>query len=593
MKIIDILNKKLKESNDPFFSFEYFPPKTEKGVENLYERLDRMSLLEPQWIDVTWGAGGSTSKLTLEICHAAQKYVGVETMMHMTCTNMPVEAIRASLEKAKEFGIQNILALRGDPPRGEVWKQIEGGFAHAADLVRFIRREFGDYFGICVAGYPEGHVDAVSYEDDLKHLKEKVDAGADLVITQLFYDVDRYGQYVADCRALGVTVPILPGIMPIHGYAGFERMTTLCKTAVPAHVRAALEPIKNDDEAVRAYGVKLGMDMCRELVTKHGVRALHFYTLNLEKSVVQILQGLELVDEIHRPLPWKSVPTTNSRAREDVRPIFWANRPKSYMSRTESWDEFPNGRWGDSRSPAFGELTDFHLGMLHVVKDSRPEHYGAAPTKPEEVFNVFARYCRAEVPMLPWCDTPLSLESDLIKAQLVRLNTAGFLTINSQPAVNGAHSTDPKVGWGPKGGFVYQKAYLEFFTSEGNLKRLLDAVKNFPSITYCAVNVKGDTHGNTPAHSTNAVTWGVFPCKEIVQPTVADYDSFAVWKDEAFALWESNWGMIYPEGSSSRALIQSIMGSYFLVNMVDNNFVDGDIWRVFDFLDAPQAGTSS
>jgi len=579
MKIIDIINKRWKESSDPIFSFEYFPPKTDKGVENLYERLDRMSLLVPAWIDVTWGAGGSTSTLTLEICQMSQNYLGVETMMHLTCTNMPKEEFASALRKCKESGIQNILALRGDPPRGEAWKQIEGGFANAVDLVRYIRNEYGQWFGVAVAGYPEGHVDAVSYEEDLRHTKEKVDAGADLIITQLFYDTSKFLKYVEDCRRIGITCPIIPGIMPIHGYAGFDRMTTLCKTYVPQHIRDALEAIKNDDEAVKNYGVKLGIEMCRTL-TENGVRALHFYTLNLERSVISILEGLNLIDpDIRRPLPWRAP----SRAKEEVRPIFWANRPKSYINRTSSWDEFPNGRWGDSRSPAYGDLTDYHLGVLHgASKESKIQAWGI-PLSEEEVFKTFTRYCKGEIPSLPWCDSSLASETEGIKDNLLSVNSAGFLTINSQPRVNGASSSDPKYGWGPKGGYVYQKAYLEFFTSPANLSKLIAACKSFPSITYHCVNLKGDSISNVPPHVT-AVTWGVFPAKEISQPTVVDPDSFIVWKDEAFGLWKNTWAMIYPEDSPSRKLLEEMIDSYYLVSMVDNNFVDGEIFAVFDEL---------
>jgi methylenetetrahydrofolate reductase (NADPH) len=577
-KIIDIINQNISD-NKTFFSFEYFPPKTEKGVENLYERLERMSLYKPAWIDVTWGAGGSTSDLTLEICTNAQKYIGLETMMHLTCTNMQKEKIDSALKQAKEAGIRNILALRGDPPRGEEWKKIEGGFGYAADLVRYIRQEYGNYFGICVAGYPEGHVDAQSYEEDLKNLKEKMDAGADCIITQLFYDTDLFLKYVDDCRKLGIKAPIVPGIMPIHTYAGFDRMTTLCKTHVPQKIKDALEPIKNDDEAVKNYGIQLCIEMCRTLL-KAGTPCLHFYTLNLEKSVLGILQGLQIIEEeVRKPLPWLPV---SSRAKETVRPIFWSHRPKSYIQRTSSWDEFPNGRWGDSRSPAFGDLTDFHISDLHIAKSfDKKGHWGAAPATSQEIYDVFAKYCGGEIERLPWCDTPLSPESDTIKNELIKINKAGFLTINSQPKVNGVPSSDEKNGWGPKNGYVYQKAYIEFFTSEENYKFLIEAIKKFPALTYYAVNIKGELQSNTTPQVC-ALTWGVFPGKEISQPTVVDPDSFMVWKDEAYALWKSVWGSLYPEDSPSRKLIDNIAENYYLISMVDNDFVKGNIFDVFD-----------
>jgi len=296
--------------------------------------------------------------------------------------------------------------------------------------------------------------------------------------------------------------------------------------------------------------------------------------------VTLILQGLGLIDvEIRRPLPWNPAP---SRSKEDVRPIFWAHRPKSYIHRTASWDEYPNGRWGDSRSPAFGDLTDYHLTDLHVAKSfERAQAWGEHPQSPQEIYNVFARHCAGEIERLPWCDAPLLPESDSIKDNLVKMNKNGFLTINSQPRVNGAPSTDPKLGWGPKGGYVYQKAYLEFFISPEHFAVLEEIARKFPSITYYAVNIQGDFISNTTP-SVSAVTWGVFPGREIVQPTVVDPDSFKVWKDEAYALWKSNWASIYAEGSESRKLLDGMINKYYLVAMVDNNYIDGNIFALFD-----------
>lgn len=592
-KIIDLIHKHQKEhekDKKPFFSFEYFPPKTDAGVDNLYERLDRMKLVNPLWIDVTWGAGGSTSELTLEICTNSQRLVGLETMMHMTCTNMPRDKLKEGLQKARDAGIRNILALRGDPPRGEEWKQIEGGFGHAVDLVKFIRAEHGDYFGICVAGYPEAHVDATSYEEDLRYLKQKVDAGADLIITQLFYDTNIFLKFVQDCRALGITCPIIPGIMPIHTYAGFDRMTKLCKTFVPQYILDALEPIKNDDAAVKEHAVKLCVQTCQNLIDA-GVPGIHFYTLNLEKLVLQVLEGLGLISQeqiTQRTLPWSS---TQTRRKEKVRPIFWSNRPKSYIHRTASWDDYPNGRWGDSKSPAFGQLDDYHLASVHVSKSFERAQAWGTPSTSQDVFNVFAKYCAGEISKLPWNDSALALETGLIKDELIKLNKNGFLTINSQPRVHGASSSDPKVGWGPKGGYVYQKAYVEFFTSPENLRALVEAAKNFSSIGYNGMNLKGErlTNGfDTPT----AVTWGVFPNSEIMQPTVVDPESFTVWKDEAFALWKSLWASLYPEGTPTRQLMDNIINSYFLVSVVDNDLVNGNIFAVFNQVIDNKASTA-
>jgi len=578
MKVIDKINR-MMEANETCFSFEYFPPKTTDGVQNLYERLQRMVMLDPVWIDVTWGAGGSTSELTLEICETAQNFCGLETMMHLTCTNMPREEIDNALRRAKAAGIQNILALRGDPPRGEEWKKIEGGFGQAVDLVKYIRQEYGDYFGICVAGYPEGHVDAVSMEDDIRYLKDKIDAGADFIITQLFYDVDLFLKFVKDCRAIGINCPIVPGIMPIHTYGGFVRMTSLCKTFVPKYMMDEIEPFKDNDEEVKKAGVRLCVEMCKKLIA-NGVPFLHFYTLNLEQSVTNILNGLGIInkDQLYRTLPW-SPSKLSSRCKEDVRPIFWRNRPHSYILRTGSWDEFPNGRWGDSRSPAFGDLSDYHLYTPHAKQLDAKELWGE-PNSFQDICNTFAGFCSGEVKQSPFTEAPLANETELIKERLVTLNKSGFLTINSQPAVHGAPSNDKRFGWGPRGGYVYQKAYIEFFASPENVQKIIDVTKRkFPSLTFHAINIKGESYTNTK--DTNAVTWGVFPGKEIIQPTVVDSASFVVWKDEAFGVWKSAWAHKYPQHSPSRVLLDSVINSFFLVNVVDNNFVDGDIFALF------------
>lgn len=218
------LSDKIKTAQTPWFSFEYFPPKTEAGVENLVDRMERMAHTKPLWMDVTWGAGGSTSDKTIELCNILQQLCHVEALMHLTCTNMTMDMVVNALKEAKECGIRNILALRGDPPRGQAeFKALDNGFAHATDLIKYIKDNYGDYFCIVVAGYPETHVEATSTEDDLKYLKEKCDMGADIVITQMFYDVDVYNKWVADCRACGITAEIIPGLMPVLGYDRFHR----------------------------------------------------------------------------------------------------------------------------------------------------------------------------------------------------------------------------------------------------------------------------------------------------------------------------------------------------------------------------------
>jgi len=363
-------------------------------------------------------------------------------------------------------------------------------------------------------------------------------------------------------------------------------MTEFCKTIIPEYITEDLKKINvEDDDEFREYGIKLCVSICKKLLD-NGIKGLHFYTLNLEKSVTRIIEGLDLLKESanRSPLPWR--PTANARRqKEDVRPIFWANRPKSYIARTSSWDEFPNGRWGDSRSPAFGDLSDYHIIGLYVIGtvDDRKHMWGESHANLQSIYEVFVKFLTGSIPKLPWFDKPIERETMEIQTGIIDMNRHGFLTINSQPAVNAAKSEDPIHGWGPKGGYVYKKAYIEFFTSAENTHKLIQLIDTkYPYLSYHAVNMKGESHtnGERQGHVT-AVTWGVFPNKEIVQPTVVDSESFLVWKNEAFALWLSQWAAIYEEGSESNKLIQNVHDNFFLVNVIDNDFVNGNIFDVF------------
>ncbi|CAB9507277.1 Methylenetetrahydrofolate reductase [Seminavis robusta] len=336
-KIIDILNEKKAAGVKTCLSLEYFPPRTEEGVKNLYARMDRMKgALSPLFTDMTWGAGGSTADLSLELALHAQK-TGHVSNLHMTCTNIqakegeedvdPKKAIHDALQAALDGGIRNIVALRGDPPAGEEeWKASEGGFACALDLVKYMREHFGQEFGISVAGYPEGHPNAISevadpstlteaekarsssfdgktyccldadYKKEMDYLKEKVDAGSDLIITQMFFDVEVFKTFVKDCRKWGINCPVVPGLMCINAYGGFKKMTKFCKTRVPADLDAKMDSIKDDAAAVKEFGVEFGVKVCQDLMDSGLIEVLHFYTLNLEKVVYGILDQLKLSD---------------------------------------------------------------------------------------------------------------------------------------------------------------------------------------------------------------------------------------------------------------------------------------------------------
>ncbi|XP_010626453.1 methylenetetrahydrofolate reductase isoform X3 [Fukomys damarensis] len=572
------------ESGDKWFSLEFFPPRTAEGAANLISMFDQMAGGGPLFIDVTWhpaGDPGSDKETSsMMIASTAVNYCGLETMLHMTCCQQSPEQITGHLYKAKQLGIKNILALRGDPI-GDQWEAEEGGFDHATDLVKHIRGEFGDYFDICVAGYPKGHPEAGSFEEDLRHLKEKVSAGADFIITQLFFEADTFFHFLKACSEIGISCPILPGIFPIQSYSSLRQLVKLSKLEVPQEIKDVIEPIKDNDAAICNYGIELAVSLCQELLASGSVPGLHFYTLNRKMATTSVLKRLGMwTEDPRRPLPW-AISAHPKRREEDVRPIFWASRPKSYIYRTQDWNEFPNGRCKSPRQE-----------LLKM--------WGEELSSEESVFEVFAHYLSGEpnqygykVTCLPWNDEPLAAETNLMKQQLLRVNRLGILTINSQPNVNGRPSSDPIVGWGPSGGYVFQKAYLEFFTSRETVEALLQVLRKYElRVNYHIVDVKGENITNAPELQPNAVTWGIFPGREIIQPTVVDPVSFMFWKDEAFALWIEQWGKLYDEESPSRMIIQYIHDNYFLVNLVDNEFPqDSCLWQVvedaFELLNRP------
>ncbi|KAI9897030.1 hypothetical protein N3K66_008052 [Trichothecium roseum] len=575
-----------ERSKAPSFSFEYFPPKTAQGVQNLYDRMDRMYNFGPKFIDITWGAGGRIAELTCEMVLQAQAVYGLETCMHLTCTDMGKDKVNDALSKAYKAGCTNILALRGDPPRDQdKWTATDDGFQYARDLVKHIRRTYGNHFDIGVAGYPEGCDDNKDEESLLDHLKEKCDEGASFIVTQMFYDADNFVRWVKKVRERGITIPILPGIMPIATYASFLRRAKHMQCKVPQDWLDKLEPVKNDDVAVREIGKVLVADMCRKLLA-NGIFHLHFYTMNLAQATRMVLEELEWTPSAERPLqqalPWKQSKGLG-REEEDVRPIFWKNRNKSYVLRTQDWDEFPNGRWGDSRSPAFGELDAYGIGLTGTNEANRKKW--GEPQSIKDLADTFVRYVKNEVDSLPWSEAPLTTEADAIRPKLIELNQRGLLTINSQPAVNGVKSSHPIHGWGPANGYVYQKAYLELLVHPSIFRDLINRVSANPDMTYYAVHKDGELETNAPSDGPNAVTWGVFPGKEIVQPTIVESVSFLAWRDEAFRLG-TDWAHCFESGTPSRGLIENIMNDWYLVNVVNNDFHQThEIFEIFDGLE--------
>ncbi|KKA28481.1 hypothetical protein TD95_002542 [Thielaviopsis punctulata] len=674
-----------------YFSLEFFPPKTDMGFSNLRNRLDRMErALHPLFVNVTWGAGGSTAQKSLQLAETCQRELGLTTCLHLTCTNMSRRLIDKALEDAKVLGIRNILALRGDPPRKaeyadseESSEDIDEEYCYAVDLVRHIRKNHGDYFCIGVAAYPEGHADGShptgqTFEHDLPWLVEKVQAGADFIMTQLFFDVSAYEHFEKTLRnhpsGAFATIPIIPGLMPIQSYQMIKRTTKLSHAKVPESLMARLDAVKGDDEQVKSVGVDILSEIIERIKglktpASAGPRGFHFYTLNLEKAVSLILEKTGLIpdkdaqdeeeaiidDDIRGSslrlavngsalsaatpavstvqAPARRLSSLGSDPRNRVivsggsvgnsdyvvtaqdatflsKPIntrantLAASEGEGVLGREVTWDDFPNGRWGDARSPAYGEIDGYGVS-LHMTPAQALQHWGY-PVTTEDINALFLRHIRGDLAALPWSEEELRPESSAIQTHLEALDARGWWTVASQPAVNGVKSTDATFGWGPANGFVFQKAFVEFFvprTAWTALREKLTRPDVKDHVCWYASNAAGDftssdrlaalaAEAPTPAAatensssgpqepSTNAVTWGVFPGKEIVTPTIIEEVSFCAWSEEAFGIW-GEWARVYPAGTASARLLEGIRREYYLVNVIHHDFVDKEaLWEL-------------
>jgi methylenetetrahydrofolate reductase (NADPH) len=283
-----------KRGKAPVISFEFFPPKTEEGDRNLLEKtIPALMKLKPDFCSVTYGAGGSTRDKTLTIVERIQNQHGLTAMSHLTCVNSTKEQLRDVLVEAKRRGIKNVLALRGDPPAGTgEFQKTPGGFEFSRELVAFIKEIGG--FGIGTAGFPEGHIACKEGKIvDWQRLKEKIDAGADFVITQLFFDNRDFFEFRDHLTKLGVKVPLVPGMLPILSASQIKKFTTLCGATIPGPMMSRLAQLGDDDAATMAYGIDYATRQCEELL-REGVEGLHFYTLNKVHSTTEVVKNLGL-----------------------------------------------------------------------------------------------------------------------------------------------------------------------------------------------------------------------------------------------------------------------------------------------------------
>lgn len=576
-----------------------------------------------------------------------------------------------ALDEAKVLGIRNILALRGDPPRSEEYNMhgeddSNKDFTYAVDLVRYIKQRHGNYFCIGVAAYPEGHpVDSPhevqSPEHDLPYLVEKTQAGADFIMTQLTYDLDAYKRFEDLLRnhesGTFKTIPIIPGLMPVHSYKVLTRVTKLSHVKLPPHILAKFEELKNDDEAVKQTGVNVLTEIVNGVksLPSPGIRGFHFYTLNLEKTVSLILERCNLIpsqSEIEnaretsaiasstgpdqdrfRSLARRRGSSINSQPHNRVivdklqpssdgspkgsashaTPALSAGMPAlpptrnttlqiseglGSLGREATWDDFPNGRWGDARSPAFGEI-DGYGPSIHVTASVARRIWGY-PVSHADINTLFRRHVSGNLYIVPWSEggaeedtNGLNPETELIKPELLKLiDGRGWWTLASQPAVNGVRSDHPVFGWGPQGeGFVFQKPFVEFFCSSKDYKNILQPLFEKEGATeklaWLATNVRGEFESSLPSpspadavdvdpnsSSVNAVTWGVFRGKEIVTPTIIEEVSFRAWGEEAYRIWDE-WRRVYPRGSPTERFLEDTKNDVWLVCVVGQQFGAG------------------
>ncbi|CAH6721498.1 methylenetetrahydrofolate reductase 1 [[Candida] jaroonii] len=601
------ITEKIKAVEGKFVSFEFFPPKTDAGFKNLLARLNRMKELNPLFITVTWGAGGSTNEKSLELASICQKNLGITTVLHLTCTNTNKEIIDNALRLAKKFGIRNILALRGDPPRSEEYWTPNCDFQSSIDLIKYIRGEYDDYFCIGVAGYPEGHVDGSDTsnqnpKNDIPFLVEKIKAGGDFIITQLFYDVDKFLYYndLLQQQPELKDVLLIPGLMPINTFNTFHKVSKLSHASIPDSIMAKMETFKSNDDDVKAYGIEVLNNIINVIHEKApNVKGIHFYTINLERVVASIIESSPILSnqpvfesdnedvevESHQFTRRKSSVEGSERpiVSNSPKALIDISKGKGLLGKDANWDDFPNGRFGDSNSPAYGEIDGYGPSLKLDSPEKAIEFWGE-PNSTLELAQVFINYLSDRIPQLPWVDTPLSIETTIIQEQLFELNLRGWFSTASQPATNACPSNDNVFGWGPSNGIVYQKAFIELFVPkkdwDNKIKPSLKYEFDNKIMTYFIGDKNGYIGSNLDEnHSKTAVTWGVFPSKEVLQPTLIDLDSFKAWNEEAFLLW-LEWARCYKKASKSYTFLNFIYDNYYLVSLIHHDFTQEEaMWE--------------
>ncbi len=274
-------------------SFEFFPPKTPEGERQLFETIEELKTLNPTFVSVTYGAGGSTRDRTRNIVKRIHEETGLTVMAHLTCIAHTREELYEILSDYKNIGIENILALRGDVPHDRPdFRPPEGACKYAVDLVRLIREKFGNYFSVGVASYPEGHPESPNMEWEIRYFGEKVRAGADFSITQMFFENHYYYEFIDMCQKEGINIPIIPGIMPITNFKQIKKFASMCGATIPQSLIEKMEPVEDRPEEIAKIGVEFAIAQCEDLL-RNGVPGLHFYTLNRSRATLEIYRSVK------------------------------------------------------------------------------------------------------------------------------------------------------------------------------------------------------------------------------------------------------------------------------------------------------------
>lgn len=580
VKIIEAIREAYDRQRH-FFSFEFPAPTTEAATLTLYDRVERMSGLDPLFCSITWGDFGSTADASTEVAAISQSLLSINYQVNITGYTFSKGDMLHWLSILKEKGIQNILATRGNIV-ASANHRVE--FPFAADVVRFIREKFGDFFSIAVVGTPEPPSDKEA--ENIAFLKEKVDCGADYIITQPLFSVEAFTDFRSQCSSAGILCPIVPSVLPITNLRQIDSFgCTQCRGI--ENLRRAMEGALHDEAEMRRVSTSFFQELVRGIL-QLGCSGIYFYTLNAENIITSIIKSLNM--SVHRALPWKRSENEERRRFETARPVHWSTQEKSYMARTTQWKDFKSG--GATLAAEGPHSTEdgagLHARLLLKTRAKRCAQFLAVrdltdvPRALAVLSGIFVQYLDGNGAM-PWAEG-LSEETALVLGMLKPLNARGLFTICSQPQVNGELSSHKVFGWGPPHGYIYQKAYLEFFCSPATAQTVFTTLGKFPSLRFMAMQrdavhlVKSNWKVKDSAvHSVHqafgrgvtAVTWGVFPGREVIQPTIVSLDTFRAWVKEAFDLWAAPFAL-----NEVPPVIRLIQQEWVLVCVVDNTYTE-------------------